>query len=232
MYQMENLPKRKVLIVSVHPDDESFGCGGTILKHKSQGDRMYWLNLTARTKGHPGGYTEDRYYARVALTKKIANSYGFESFKNLELQTGLLDTYPLFELISKIDAVISEIKPDIIYLPNRSDVHSDHRVAFLATYSCTKNFRKPYIRKILMYETLSETEFSPTLAENAFIPSMYVDISKVIEQKLDILRLYEAEIMPDPLPRSLHAIKGLAAYRGSRIGVNYAEAFVILGEFC
>ena len=39
------------------------------------------------------------------------------------------------------------------------------------------------------------------------------------------MKLYDTEIMPDPLPRSVHAIKGLAAFRGSRIGVIYAEAF-------
>lgn len=221
---------KKVLFVSVHPDDESFGCGGTILKHKSKGDRVYWLNLTARTKGHPGGYTEDRYQARVALTHRIAGCYGFERFDNLELQTGLLDTYPLFELVGRIDRIISEITPEIIYLPNRSDVHSDHRVGFLAAYSCTKNFRKPYIRKILMYETLSETEFTPPLTENAFFPNLFVDISEWMEQKLDILRMYETELMHDPLPRSIHTIKSLAGYRGSRIGVKYAEAFVILEE--
>ncbi len=221
---------KKVLFVSVHPDDESFGCGGTILKHKSKGDSIHWLNLTARTKGHPGGFNEDRYQTRVALTQKIAGCYGFERFDNLELQTGLLDTYPLFELVGRIDRVISEIAPEIIYLPNRSDVHSDHKVGFLAAYSCTKNFRKPYIRKILMYETLSETEFTPPLMENAFIPNLFVDISDRMEQKLDILRMYETELMQDPLPRSVHAIKGLAACRGSRIGVKYAEAFVILEE--
>lgn len=77
-----------------------------------------------------------------------------------------------------------------------------------------------------MYETLSETEFSPPLAENSFIPNTFVDITDFIEKKIEIMKLYETEIMPDPLPRSAHAIKGLAAFRGSRIGVRYAEAFM------
>lgn len=81
-----------------------------------------------------------------------------------------------------------------------------------------------------MYETLSETEFSPALAENTFIPNTFVDITDYIDKKVEIMKLYETEIMLDPLPRSAHAIKGLAAFRGSRIGVQYAEAFQSLFE--
>ena len=36
----------KVICVAVHPDDETLGCGGTILKHKSQGDEIFWMVLT------------------------------------------------------------------------------------------------------------------------------------------------------------------------------------------
>jgi len=79
-----------------------------------------------------------------------------------------------------------------------------------------------------MYETLSETEFAPALVENAFIPNTFVDITDYIDTKIEIMKIYETEIMPDPLPRSAHAIKGLAAFRGSRIGVKYAEAFMCI----
>ena len=79
-----------------------------------------------------------------------------------------------------------------------------------------------------MYETLSETEFAPALLENAFIPNTFVDITDYIDKKIEIMKLYDTEIMPDPLPRSVHAIKGLAAFRGSRIGVRFAEAFMCI----
>lgn len=219
---------RKVLFVSVHPDDETFGCGGTILKHRHMGDRIFWLNLTARIPGHPGGFSEVTFNKRNDLINTISAQYGFEKSFNIKLQTGLLDTYSMFEIVGKIDGIISEIEPDWIFIPNRTDVHSDHRVAFQAVYSCTKNFRKPYIAKILMYETLSETEFAPPLAENVFSPNYFVDVSAFMNRKIEIMNLYETEVMPDPMPRSIYATKGLASYRGSRIGTEYAEAFVLL----
>ena len=83
-----------------------------------------------------------------------------------------------------------------------------------------------------MYETLSETEFAPALVENAFVPNVFVDISAYMEQKLAIMSVFASEVMPDNLPRSYSAMKALAGYRGSRIGVKYAEAFMLLFEKC
>ena len=109
-----------------------------------------------------------------------------------------------------------------------NDVHSDHRVAFDAVYSCTKSFRYPYIERIYMMETLSETDFAPSVASKAFVPNVFVDISGFIDKKMEIVSLYGSEMMQDPYPRSLSSIKALARVRGSRCGAMYAEAFMLL----
>jgi len=221
---------KKVLFVSVHSDDETLGCGGTILKHKQNGDEIYWLIITAPTLIHPYGFTEVMITQREKEIGIVSKMYGFEKTISLGFPTQLLDEVNIRELITKIDSAISEVHPQIIYLINRSDVHSDHKVAFNAVYACTKNFRKPYIERILMYETLSETEFSPALPENVFIPNVFIDITDYFEKKLEIMTVFAIEMMPGNLPRSYSAIKALATYRGSRIGVNYAEAFMLLFE--
>ncbi len=219
---------KTVLVVSAHPDDETIGCGGAILNHVAQGDSVFWLNVTGVSDHHPHGFTKEFIKGRSQLILRVAEEYGFTRSYNLQLPTMMLDTIPLYDLVKKIDRVVSEIEPNTIYLPNRSDVHSDHRVVFQAAYACTKNFRKPYIREIFMYETLSETEFAPAVPESAFIPNYYLDISKYMSLKLDLVKLYETEVMPEPLPRSLGAIKALCAYRGSRIGAGFAEAFNLI----
>lgn len=220
--------KRNVLFISVHPDDETLGCGGTILKHKSNGDTINWLNITGIDNNHPFGFSPEQVMKRQLTIEKVKQTYGFNKSINLKFYTQLLDTKGLSSLMKEISEAIKEIQPDTLYIPNRSDVHSDHKIAFQAIYSCTKQFRYPYIKRVLMYETLSETEFAPALAENAFIPNTFVDITDYIDTKIEIMKLYETEIMLDPLPRSAHAIKGLAAFRGSRIGVQYAEAFMCI----
>lgn len=218
----------KILAISPHPDDETLGCGGTILKHTDIGDKIYWLIIT--NIDVKNGWDENAVKKRQKEIETVAGMYGFEKTFKLDYPAAKLDTIPVQEIIKSISEVILEIEPEIIYLPNRSDVHTDHQITFKTAYSCTKNFRYPFIRKILMYETSSETEFAPALPENAFIPNIFVDITNYFEKKLEIFKIYKLEVMKEPLPRSLKVIEAFDKYRGSRIGKKYAEAFVLLKE--
>lgn len=220
----------KVLIVAVHPDDETLGCGGTLLKHKSQGDEIYWMVVTAPRKGDRASFTDEFIAKRNALVDVITQAYGFQETIRLNLPTQMLHTIDLRDIIQKISEVFKQIQPNIIYTMFVNDVHSDHRVAFDAVYSCTKSFRFPFIERIYMMETLSETEFALSIPAKTFLPNVYVDITDFIDRKLEIMQLYPKELMPEPFPRSLSSIKALARVRGSRSGVMYAEAFQLLFE--
>jgi len=83
---------------------------------------------------------------------------------------------------------------------------------------------------VLSFETLSETEFAPAAQNYAFVPNVFSDITPYLEKKLEIMKLFTTEIMDEPFPRSLSTIRALARYRGARIGVEYAEAFMLLFE--
>lgn len=220
----------KVLCIAVHADDETLGCGGTILKHESQGDEIHWLLLTGPTLDHPSHFTQEHIDARAERVNRVAAAYGYDSFDYLALPTQMLHTLDLRDIIKKISDVMKRIQPNIIYTMFANDVHSDHRVAFDAVYSCTKSFRYPFIEKIYMMETLSETEFALATPAQTFLPNVYVDITDYLEKKLQIMQMYPKEVMEEPYPRSLSSIKGLARVRGSRAGVMYAEAFQLLYE--
>jgi len=226
--QNNDLQVNKVLVISAHPDDETLGCGGTVIKHKEAGDKVYWMVATGASNKNPFNFPLDLINERNDTIRQVAEHYGYDGVIDLNLPVQLLDTIPMHELVKTINSVITELEPEIIYLPNGRDIHSDHRVLFKAVFACTKSFRKPFIRRVVVYETLSETEFAPALNQNAFIPNLFVDISRYMDRKLLIMGLFGTELMDDPFPRSIHAIKGLAAFRGSRIGVMYAEAFQVL----
>jgi len=217
-----------VLVVAVHPDDETLGCGGTILKHKADGDRVHWLIATDIKKSE--GYDDQAIKARDSEIVKVEKLYGFSLVSRLGLSTTKIDEYSMSSLISKISSVIDKVKPNIIYLPFKGDVHSDHKHIFDAAYSCTKSFRYPFIKKVYMMETLSETEFSVSTQENSFTPNVFMDISHYIDRKIEVMNIYKSEIGEHPFPRNERNIKALATYRGATAGCEYAESFMLIKE--
>lgn len=219
---------KKILFVAPHPDDETLGCGGTIFKHLANGDQVFWLIIT--------NIVDDKLSSSLRRDKRqeeiatVAKMYKFVKTFTLDFPTTRLDEYPISDIIEKVSRVVNEVEPHTIYVNNRSDIHTDHQVVFKAVLSCTKSFRYKYINRILMYETLSETEYAAPLPENQFMPNVYIDISRHFDQKCLVMGEYKSEVMQKPLPRSLSSIEALAKYRGSRVGVDYAEAFQLIFE--
>lgn len=218
----------KVLVVSVHPDDETLGCGGTILKHSNLGDEVYWMIVTKADELI--GFTKEFVNKRKYQIERVSKEYGFKKVYQLNFLPTKLQSVDFGKFINSVSTIINDIKPEIIYMNNRSDVHTDHQITARVLMSCTKSFRYPFIKKILMYECISETEMSPSLPENIFIPNVYSDITNFIDKKLEIMNIYESEVQNPPLPRSLENIKALARYRGSSCGTHYAEAFMLVRE--
>ena len=213
----------KVLVVAVHPDDETLGCGGTLLKHKFNGDEIHWL-IATEMKDSEGVKQRDNEIDKVGIF------YDFDSVNRLGLSTTKVDEYSVNDLITKISFVINKVKPNIIYLPFKSDVHSDHKYIFDAAYSSTKSFRYPFIKKIYMMEPWSETEFSVSTKEDSFVPNVFVDVSEHINKKIELMNIYKSEIGKHPFPRSERNIIALATYRGATANCNYAESFMLIKE--
>lgn len=218
-----------VLVISVHPDDETLGCGGTLLKHHSQGADLYWLIVTAPS---PTAYTPEFIAAASAQVEHVARAYDMTQYWRLNFPSAHLDTTPQLELMSKLRAVIEQARPEIVYLVHAGDVHTDHHAVFTAALSVLKPFHmaKWGVRRILSYETLSSTDAAPPQIARAFVPNVFVDISPFIDRKSEIMRTYETEAQSALLPRGDSAIRALARVRGATIGVEYAEAFMLLRD--
>ena len=217
---------RNVVVISAHPDDEILGVGGTLLKHKKNGDKIYWLITTNIFEEQ--GFSKERVFSRQREIEKVSEALGAEKVFMLNYPTMSLSTSTLIEMVPKLSKIFTEIEPEIIYCLNRSDAHSDHRITFDAVMACTKSFRYPFIKQVLMYECISETEFAPQLPEKVFIPNYFVDISSFLEEKMNLMKIYESELGNHPFPRSLKNIEALASFRGASVGVEYAEAFQLI----
>jgi len=216
-----------VVVIAPHPDDETLGCGGTILKHIAQGDRVSWIIMT---QAHGGiGYSEAQINEREIMIDKVASAYRFAETYRLNFPSTTLDHVQLGDIIGSVNSVFQKEKPEIIYMPFVNDIHSDHYYTVQAVQACSKSFRHPEVKKVISYETPSETDF--TLPPNAcFQPNLFVDISAHFKRKLEILSLYEKELKEHPFPRSYKGIEALATMRGATANVQQAESFMLLKE--
>ena len=218
----------KVLVIAVHPDDETLGCGGTLLKHKDSGDEIHWL-ITTEIK-ESDGFDKIKVTMRANEINSVASFFNFDSVNRLGVSTTKIDEISISYLIDQLSSVINKVEPNIIYLPFRGDVHSDHKHIFDAAYSCTKSFRYPFINQIYMMETLSETEFALSIKEESFVPNVFVDISPYIGKKVEAMNIYKGEMGIHPFPRSEKNIKAISTFRGATAGCEYAESFMLLKE--
>lgn len=217
----------KTLVVAPHPDDELLGCGGTLLRRKADGGAIGWLIVTGLLESE--GWAPDRIRTRDAEIDRVAATVGFDRVYNLRLPTTKLDAMPRADVIGKFSDVFKDFAPVEVFVPHPGDVHSDHRVCFEAALACTKWFRYPSVRRVLAYETLSETDFGldPT---NAFHPNVFVDVTEFIDRKIAAMEIYKSELAAFPFPRSVEALRALAAVRGAAAGVRAAEAFQLYRE--
>jgi len=222
------MKKKIVLVIAPHPDDETLGCGGTILKHLKNKDQINWLIMT--------NIELVKNYKKITVKKKINEinrvnkSYKFKSMFRLNFEPATLDTIPKKDVITEIQKIIIKIKPNTIYIPYGGDAHSDHKITFEACCAISKSFRNRFIKKVIVYETPSETDFNINPKIKNFKPNLWIDISKQIKQKIKILKIYKTEIGKHPFPRSIENIVSYAKIRGSVSGHSHAEAFQIIKE--
>lgn len=219
----------RTLVVAVHPDDETLGAGGTLLRRKAEGGTIHWLILT---RAHTGDFTAEQVETQAAQVANVETAYGFDSTTWADFPTTKLETLPLNSLVECIRAAVQTVRPTEVILPNRSDVHSDHRVAFQASMAVTKSFYMASfgIQRVMMMETISETDAAPPFAELAFLPNVFVDISNQLARKLELMSLYRTEVHEPPGPRSLSSIEALARYRGATINRAAAETFMLIRQ--
>lgn len=217
----------KTIVIAPHPDDEVLGVGGTLLRRKSEGAKVAWLVVTGISV--ESGWSDEKVKQRATEITRVTELFGFDEVFTLNFPTTQLDRVPMSDLVSGISDVFKSFEPEEVFLPHPSDVHTDHRIVFDAAASCTKWFRYPSVKRVLAYETLSETDFGLG-TDQGFRPNVFVDIAPFLNEKLRAMDIYESELGAFPFPRSHEVIRALATVRGAASGFNAAEAFELLRE--
>lgn len=215
------------LVVVAHPDDEVLGAGATIKKLTDSGHIVDVCIMSSEARARafrPEDSALEQDMKSSSEILGIRNTYS-GTFPNIEM-----NTTPHLRLVQYIENIIIESKPDVIITHHASDTNNDHLQTSIACQAALRIFQrrndvKP-INELWFMEVLSSTEWNIDSSKRPFIPNIFIEVgSGCVDKKIEALSMYRGVMRDYPHPRSVEAIKGLAAYRGVQASCNYAECF-------
>ncbi len=219
--------KKNALILCAHPDDETYGVGGTIVELKREGYAVFVYILTDGVTARHNVKTPQREAAERACELLGVDELFFE-----DLPDQGLDGLPLLDVIKPISKMIDNLTPKVVFTHHGGDVNQDHRTIFNATLVATRPFGDNPVKELITYEVASSTEWAPPLNHWSFQPNLFVDISNQVETKvkaaLEYSKVFQSEVPAYPHPRSPEAIRIYAQRRGIEVGMDFAETFQII----
>lgn len=206
----EDLKERNILVLSPHPDDGVIGCGGTLHIYHQKGAKIMAVYMTDGRKGNPGYHEDNLVLSRKDEARNAATLVGIDSLIFLDNRDTELSSTP--KTVNELSEILSEIKPEAVFLPFLLDNHSDH----IATNDIFIKASRKYKRDLMCY---GYQIWTPII-----LPNFIVDISSQIHLKNRAIDMHQSQIELCPI---VEAAMGLSRYRGvlHNLQGGYAEVF-------
>jgi len=208
----------KILVLAAHPDDEILGMGSTIKKLTHKKNKV---ELCVVSEGATAQYKNSKMIeVRKNACLKAGKLVGISKFHFLEFPDMKLDTVSNLEINKKLEKIIKQYKPEVVYTVSNNDLNKDHQIVYESALVVTRPTSSS-VKQLISYEV-------PGYSKEAFEPNIYEDVEKYFKTKLEAFKFYKTEIEKNPHPRSLNAIKSWASFRGIESGLKKAEAFCLV----
>lgn len=215
------------LVIAPHPDDEVLGCGGTMARVADGGGEVH---VAVVTRGQPPDFGEDMIATARAEAREAHRHLGIRQTHWLDLPAAQLFETPHSKLNGALTRLVREIRPDTLLIPFVGDVHMDHKLIFMSSLVAARPHQAAYPRKILAYETVSETNWNAPHVTASFVPNVFIDIEESLERKLEAANMFRSQMRQFPHERSLKTLRALAIVRGTAVHRAAAEAFVLVRD--
>ena len=198
-------PKR-ILAIGALPGDVEAGCGGTLLKHSSAGNHVTILVLAAGVMGAEAETGERR-----GASRRAAQVLGADLILP---HTGEPEIADLDFMVLRIQEVIHEIEPGILFVPSARDVRESRTHAYMAA-----EISGSRIPEFYCYQAATSTL--------DFRPNLFEDVSEYLDQKMAALSHYEAQVRGRPhLDPEL--ARATARYWGRFLGYGEVEPLEVV----
>jgi LmbE family N-acetylglucosaminyl deacetylase len=220
-----------VLCVVAHPDDEVLGAGATLARHVDEGDDVHVCILS---DGVTSRYDEVTDTAKAEIQQRreraetACSELGIDSVLFHQFPDNEFDSVPLLEIVQTIEEEIQTTEPNRIYTHHYGDLNIDHELTARAVTTAARPLPETTVTEVLLFPTLSSSEWSYPTGETAFKPTTFVNVDSYVQQKLDALSVYQTELREHPHPRTPDNVERAARLWGSTAGVDSAEPFELL----
>ncbi len=197
-----------ILAIFAHPDDETFGCGGTLALHAEAGHRVGTLSLTCSDA------------ERGPELRQAAEALGIEEPVIVQQESINLTS----ELIRRVSDVIVDRRPEVIITHLPFDYHREHR----ATHELVKEAVE-WAGHTTIYGDAWVVERLLLMEVNTLIPSPHVvvDVSDVWPRKEAAIEAYASQLAKFQWGYYQDFMEKKAKLRGAQGGCGYAEAFLV-----
>ena len=202
-----------VLAIGAHFDDVEIGCGGAMLKYKNRGHDTHLVVVTdSEYTNHDGRLIRSGANALYEGTRS-AKMMGVTSFITMGLPSKQVKAD--YVLIEGLNSVMDKLKPDVIFTHWHGDIHEDHYEIARASLVAARHYPTVLMYRSNWYHT--NLDFSGRL---------HLDITSVIEDKAELMRLHETEYNRRG-EAWVDFMKARAKEAGLRVGVPYAEEYEV-----
>ena len=138
---LTTFPRKRVLVVASHPDDESLGCGGVIAMLAPTGTAFCFVFVTDGGASHLGSRTwpRERLVARrrdeaVEALRRLTVEDADITFLALPDAAMPSRGSPKWDKsVAQVAEIITDFDPALALLPWRRDPHCDHRASWRLT---------------------------------------------------------------------------------------------------
>ena len=202
-----------VVVLAPHMDDEAIGCGGTIARHAAAGGNVTVVFLTDSRYGSTLAAQQQLIATRKQESELANEILGVKRRVFLDADAAHLGTDAL--TAKRLQAILEEIRPSIVYLPFFLERHPDHRITSDVLIAATRD-------TALSFECRCYEVWTP------LFPNRVVCIDATVELKKRAIGCYQSQLAHTDF---LHIGLGLNAYRSSTMisnGCRFVEAFYAL----
>ena len=216
-----------ILAVGCHPDDLEIACFGTLARYVRRGDQVTICHVANGCRGHVVIPPDKLRLIRLEEARQAGAMIGAEvvTLDVPDLEVDSCDPEQTRAMIQ----VVRAAQPDLIITHSPQDYMKDHqevqKLVFDASFSASIPSLYPSEHGIAAITPLA---YMDTLAGVNFLPTDYVNISEVIEEKLAALDTHHSQtdwMREHDHIDFLEFVRTCSRFRGLQCGVQYAEGY-------